>query len=155
HLLTIHQMSYRAFKRLLGETSLERKCRFLFGAGILLLITASFCLYAYQTEKLAKKQATSMGRLLVNWIITQKHLKQIKVKRWEWEPSRSEEQAEDDQDRPAAGGTKEWTQLRSALDDLALDNQSNLPEAVRSYQHKIFKPKARHRMNQPEDSYEA
>ena len=25
-------MSYRAFKRLLGETSLERKCRFLFGA---------------------------------------------------------------------------------------------------------------------------
>ena len=32
-------MSYRAFKRLLGETSLERKCRFLFGAGTLLLIT--------------------------------------------------------------------------------------------------------------------
>ena len=29
-------MSYRAFKRLLGETSLERKCRFLFGAFILL-----------------------------------------------------------------------------------------------------------------------
>ena len=28
-------MSYRAFKRLLGETSLERKCRFLFGAFIL------------------------------------------------------------------------------------------------------------------------
>ena len=31
-------MSYRAFKHLLGETSLERKCRFLFGAGILLLL---------------------------------------------------------------------------------------------------------------------
>ena len=39
-------MSYRAFKRLLGETSLERKCRFLFGAGILLLIAASFLWYA-------------------------------------------------------------------------------------------------------------
>ena len=26
-------MSYRAFKRLLGETSLERKCRFLFGTA--------------------------------------------------------------------------------------------------------------------------
>ena len=43
-------MSYRAFKRLLGETSLERKCRFLFGAFILLLITSSFWLYARQTE---------------------------------------------------------------------------------------------------------
>jgi hypothetical protein len=42
-------MSYRAFKRLLGETSLERKCRFLFGAGILLLITGSFWLYALRT----------------------------------------------------------------------------------------------------------
>ena len=28
-------MSYRAFKRLLGETSLERKCRWLLGAGVL------------------------------------------------------------------------------------------------------------------------
>ena len=37
-------MSYRAFKRLLGETSLERKCRFLFGAFILLLIAGSFWL---------------------------------------------------------------------------------------------------------------
>jgi len=46
-------MSYRAFKHLLGETSLERKCRFLFGAGILLLLTASFWWYAHQTERLA------------------------------------------------------------------------------------------------------
>ena len=46
-------MSYRAFKRLLGETSLERKCRFLFGTATLLLITASFYWYARQTEDLA------------------------------------------------------------------------------------------------------
>jgi signal transduction histidine kinase len=58
-------MSYRAFKRLLGETSLERKCRFLFGAGILLLITLSFWLYAWQTEGLAYDQATTTCRLLV------------------------------------------------------------------------------------------
>ena len=49
-------MSYRAFKRLLGETSLERKCRFLFGGFILLLITASFWLYAQQTYSLAYAQ---------------------------------------------------------------------------------------------------
>jgi hypothetical protein len=35
-------MSYRTFKRLLGETSLERKCRFLFGGGLLLLVSGSF-----------------------------------------------------------------------------------------------------------------
>src|ERR1700746_1232419 len=67
-------MSYRAFKRLLGETSLERKCRFLFGAGILLLITASFWLYAYQTEDLAYAQTTTPCRLLVNPIFDEYHL---------------------------------------------------------------------------------
>src|SRR5207253_6247987 len=67
-------MSYRAFKRLLGETSLERKCRFLFGAGILLLITASFWLYAYQTEDLAYAQTTTTCRVLVNPIFDKHHL---------------------------------------------------------------------------------
>jgi two-component system sensor histidine kinase BarA len=67
-------MSYRAFKRLLGETSLERKCRFLFGAGILLLITASFWIYALQTESLAYDQAITTCRLLVNPILFKQHL---------------------------------------------------------------------------------
>src|SRR5260370_15095252 len=67
-------MSYRAFKRLLGETSLERKCRFLFGAGILLLITLSFWIYAYQTEHLAYDQTKTTGRTLVNPIIERYHL---------------------------------------------------------------------------------
>src|SRR5207247_6008808 len=62
-------MSYRAFKRLLGETSLERKCRFLFGGFILLLITGSFWLYARQTEHLAYDQITTNCRLLVNQIV--------------------------------------------------------------------------------------
>ena len=67
-------MSYRAFKRLLGETSLERKCRFLFGAGILLLITISFWFYAYQTEDLAYNQATVTCRHLVRSALDQPHL---------------------------------------------------------------------------------
>jgi two-component system sensor histidine kinase BarA len=62
-------MSYRAFKRLLGETSLERKCRFLFGAFILLLITSSFWLYARQTEGLAYNQLTTTCRLRVIQIV--------------------------------------------------------------------------------------
>src|SRR5437667_4297878 len=66
-------MSYRAFKRLLGETSLERKCRFLFGAGILLLITLSFWFYAYLTEHLAYDHATTTCRLLTAPILAQRH----------------------------------------------------------------------------------
>src|SRR5262249_6771042 len=58
-------MSYRAFKRLLGETSLERKCRLLFTVFILLLITGSFWLYHWKTEHLAYDQIKTTCRLLV------------------------------------------------------------------------------------------
>src|SRR5229473_7637154 len=69
-------MSYRAFKRLLGETSLERKCRFLFGAGTLLLITTIFWWYAQKTEVLAYEQTTTTGRLLTNHILAEAHHKE-------------------------------------------------------------------------------
>src|SRR6516225_6429125 len=58
-------MSYRSFKRLFGETSLERKCRFFFGVVTLLLITGSFWWYAWSTEDVAYDQAKAMGRVLV------------------------------------------------------------------------------------------
>src|SRR3972149_9295796 len=68
-------MSYRSIKRVLGETSLERKCRFLFGGCLLLLITASFWWYGSQTEELvyAKNQIT--GRLLVKLMLVIEHWK--------------------------------------------------------------------------------
>jgi signal transduction histidine kinase len=62
-------MSYRAFKRLLGETSLERKCHLLFGTFSILLITGSFWLYARQTEYLAYEQLNTACRLLVVQIV--------------------------------------------------------------------------------------
>src|SRR5581483_1407761 len=62
-------MSYRAFKRLLGETSLERKCRFLFGAFTLLLISSSFWMYAWQTESLAYDQIPTVCRQKVGKIV--------------------------------------------------------------------------------------
>lgn len=67
-------MSYRSFKNLLGETHLERKCRFLLGAGILLLMTLSFWGYARQTEDLAYEQMEATGRLLVPPILANVHL---------------------------------------------------------------------------------
>ncbi len=69
-------MSYRTFKRLLGETSLERKCRFLFGGGLLILITLSFGLYGSLTSGLVEEQNRITGRLMVLPIILKRH--------WEW-----------------------------------------------------------------------
>src|SRR5438132_1490638 len=67
-------MSYRAFKKLLGETSLERKCRWLLGAGVLLLMTGSFWVYAHQTEGLAYDQLETTGRAMLAPIIARHHL---------------------------------------------------------------------------------
>jgi signal transduction histidine kinase len=66
-------MSYRSFKRVLGETSLERKCRFLFGGCMLLLITGSFWWYGRQTESLVFEQNPIKGRVLVDAILTMIH----------------------------------------------------------------------------------
>ena len=70
-------MSYRSFKHLLGETSLERKCRFIFGLGIFLLVTVSFLLYGLKTETLVKKQTTQTARWLVNPTLMNIHYKKL------------------------------------------------------------------------------
>lgn len=66
-------MSYRTVKKLLGETSLERKCRFLFGGGLMLLITGSFYCYARLNANVVYHQNRSMGRMLVSPIIQETH----------------------------------------------------------------------------------
>src|SRR5829696_8803228 len=70
-------MSYRSFKRVLGETSLERKCRFLFGACLLSLITASFWWYSSQTEVQVYEASQRSGRGLVDMAMLGKH--------WQWD----------------------------------------------------------------------
>lgn len=67
-------MSYKAFKRLLGETSLERKCRWLLGAGVLVLMTGSFWVYAKQTKELAYEQLETTGRALLSPILARLHV---------------------------------------------------------------------------------
>jgi two-component system sensor histidine kinase BarA len=73
-------MSYKAFKRLLGETSLERKCRWLLGAGVLVLMTGSFWVYAKQTEDLAYEQLETTGRALLSPIVARIHVKGDQLK---------------------------------------------------------------------------
>jgi signal transduction histidine kinase len=62
-------MSYRAFKRLLGEYRLERKCLYMFGCFIVLLLTSSFWLYMQQTESLAYDQIKTACRLIVENVV--------------------------------------------------------------------------------------
>src|SRR5262249_24560597 len=65
----------RTFKHLLGETSLERKCRFIFGGGIQALVTLSFYWYGQKTEQLVIGQRTEAARVLVDPILLRLHLK--------------------------------------------------------------------------------
>ncbi|GIW82618.1 MAG: two-component sensor histidine kinase [Gemmatales bacterium] len=131
-------MSYRAFKHLLGETSLERKCRFLFGAGILLLITISFWWYALKTESLAYEQTKTAGRLLVNQYLVQRHLDHVDVLQGDW----AQADAKLDQ--------QQWQKLKQSLRQLS--EGDSLPESVRNYEHDLILPA--HPTHGPADDFE-
>ncbi|MGD9854352.1 MAG: sensor histidine kinase [Planctomycetaceae bacterium] len=66
-------MSYRSVKRLLGETSLERKCRFLFGSSLMLLITGSFYFYAQLNLRIIRDQNRKQASLLVSPSLLAEH----------------------------------------------------------------------------------
>lgn len=67
-------MSYRAFKRLIGETGLERKCRYLLGSGVILLMSLSFYVYALQSEQRAYDQLQNTGQTLVPAVVARVHV---------------------------------------------------------------------------------
>jgi two-component system sensor histidine kinase BarA len=131
-------MSYRAFKRLLGETSLERKCRFLFGAATLLLITGSFYWYARQTEDLVYEQTNTTGRLLVRSFLEKMHEQLFRL------PATSAV----GKNGGAQLSTSDYEKLRTALESSAL------PASLQDYHQRFIKPFAGKLENQPGDSYE-
>jgi len=67
-------MSYRTFKRALGETNLERKCRFLFGACLLPLIAGSFWWYGAETNKIVVENNRPVAQALINSALLEAHL---------------------------------------------------------------------------------
>jgi signal transduction histidine kinase len=73
-------MAYRSFKKVLGETSLERKCRFLFGVCLLVLIAVSFVLHGRLTEGLVYEQNPTRGRLIVDTALALRHWEQFEPK---------------------------------------------------------------------------
>lgn len=128
-------MSYRSIKRVLGETSLERKCRFLFGACLLLLITASFWWYGSQTEKLVNRQNRIMGRLLVDQVMLIHH----------WEQLQSKEQK---------GETASWTENLPGTQYLPLIQNLTKNLTKQKYDWKFIRPNSSDGTNMPRDERE-
>ena len=73
----MYPVSYRSFKHLLGETSLERKCRFIFGGGILVLVSISFYWYGQKTESLVIAQTNQTARILADMKVKSIHNKEF------------------------------------------------------------------------------
>jgi len=73
-------INYRSLKKMLGETSLERKCRLLFGAALMTLITASFWIYAHRTRRLVEWQQVGKAEALVPEILYREHNKRFAAK---------------------------------------------------------------------------
>jgi signal transduction histidine kinase len=147
-------MSYRAFKRLLGETSLERKCRFLFGGFILLLITGSFLLYARQTEHLAYEQITTTCRLLVNQIVGYEIATICHPVAAAPAPPQAREQkkiaAAIDEFR--SGWEKHWLEKVDNVPDTLDKTGTDNPER-RTYLYWVILPNATQAVNQANDPY--
>ena len=117
-------MSYRAFKRLLGETSLERKCHFLFGGFILVLITGSFWLYARETESLAYEQISTACRLIAVQIMDRQITTGCRP--------------------PSAPGVDaaERERMAQALVEFRSDWEKRWPEALQKYSSTLIKASA-------------
>jgi two-component system, NarL family, sensor histidine kinase BarA len=128
-------MSYRAFKRLLGETSLERKCRFLFGACILLLITASFWLYAYRTEHLAYDQTIATCRVLVNQVFDKWHMPKV-VK---WQNDKLLE-ASDKNKKELQGAVQKNAKAWELMLEAHAELDSQITEKLGGYNYQVLRP---------------
>jgi hypothetical protein len=66
-------MSCRGVKRVLGETSPERKCRLLFGVCLLALITGSFFWYNGKIETQVRQANRRLGQGLVDAVLLRHH----------------------------------------------------------------------------------
>ncbi|MFH5803394.1 ATP-binding protein [Alienimonas sp. DA493] len=107
-------MSYRTLKRLLGETSLERKCRLLFGSGLLALIIGSFLLYRGLNRRVVWDQNRDVARLHVGSVLREFHdrLKQT-------------------------GGDADEAASQGDLADFA---PATLPDDLRGYLYRVYAP---------------
>jgi two-component system sensor histidine kinase BarA len=154
--------TYRALKHLVGETSLERKFRYLFGAFVLVLITCSFWLYAHITEDLAYNQLPNTSRLLVNQIMDRQLATGCHS------PNGNADAVSRGNDEPrkvpsavaAAAGVQATTavkteeeQRKTAIDEFRKKWEERWPEPIRNYQYWTITPNASRPENTAYDNY--
>jgi two-component system sensor histidine kinase BarA len=131
-------MPYRSFTDILGETSLERKCRFLFGVCLFVLIAGSFWWYGSRTERLVYATTRATGRHLVDAVLLQHHLE------GRWRSDREgQEQGEGGGKAGPSGSTElarrlqaeryEWRLLRPDAPPEERGGYKRLDEAVLDY----------------------
>jgi two-component system sensor histidine kinase BarA len=113
-------MSYRAFKRLFGETHIERKCFVLLGTVSIVLISTSFVFYARQTEDIARAATANAGRLLVPVILR------------------------------TQPGHDENAIARKAMDEFQQQSEQRWSEALSTYKYKFLKPNSRNPDKRPD-----
>ncbi len=70
-------MSYRTIKRVLGESSLERKCRILFGIAMLVLMVTTYGWYGNRTKRLVNENTRSNCRYLVESVVLKTHFEEL------------------------------------------------------------------------------
>ncbi len=98
-------MSYRSLKRVLGETSLERKFLVLFGASLLVLIAGSFWWYGRRTEQLVYDSSTESAKSLVVSILAMHHT-------WVWASEEQQRALVDDLTDGLKSRDYDWEFLR-------------------------------------------
>ena len=117
-------MSYRSFKRVLGETSLQRKCLLLFGGCLPVLIAAGFWWYGLRAEELVREQNRITGQRLVDQVMLEAH----------WEGWHADE----------AGPTPESPAARRLGRHPEL-----IPELIKSLAEQLSRQKYKHRVLSP------
>jgi signal transduction histidine kinase len=113
----------------------------LFGAGSLLLITASFWWYARQTEDLVYNQTSTAGRLLVKGLLEKYHEGLF----------RPTQASEGGNAASSHLSPSDWQRLRSAIDS---SSEDRLPAGLADYRQRLIKPNAVKLENQPGDLFE-
>ena len=111
-------MSYRSLTRVLGETSLERKCRWLFALSLLLLIGLALLWVDRIAEGLVMTTTHSKGRDWVKLIIMSRHWEE-----WETEPRMKELQQRMSRDLL----TESYQEKILSLDVPVADSADNSP----------------------------
>ncbi len=139
-------MSYRSFKRVLGETNLERKCRLLFGISLLALIGGSFLLYGELTNQIVYDQNPKTGRLLVHTTLLQWHwevledetfknaastiIKDFEDSEYEWRAIRPSTNSPQEHQQPKDTFEKELLRRWYTLDEQAETQDSHVPDPL-------------------------